>query len=405
MVCIAAFIILAIIGIFVAIISIFKREVGKKYLQMLKKSWGCLGKKIRLQKCETGFKEDVKNTLLSRVIIKHPTWIKPLSVIIEVVSVIIVVVAVWALLTAIKSLLALWTLGTCNVTKPAACSLGAEVCSIDESEPSNIFEATGRWFEEWGEIFAAIPDKFRNYDADSFDFYTIEISSNDQPTAIDIVDPGCSVCLRSYRNQKTSGFFDQYHTKIVFFAIQNPDGSYKFKNSELLVRTAIALNEIKSELAAKFIDAIFTGKSSDEKYENQSYQGIFNEVSSEEAERIINQIFGIIELSKTDYGTVKNTIYSDRVTEIMNKNKAIVENEIHAKGIPTMLYDGVKHTGLYKLPEWKCFIYNIFRPTTVFSVENIQRKILTWFWPRYNIILILYFRQDARWCLNYQKNK
>ena len=99
MVCIAAFIILIIIGLFIAIISIFKREVGKTYLKMMSKAWSCVGKKVRLQKCETGFKEDVKNTVLSRVIVKHPTWVKPLSVIIEIVSVVIVLVAAWALLT------------------------------------------------------------------------------------------------------------------------------------------------------------------------------------------------------------------------------------------------------------------------------------------------------------------
>ena len=142
MVCIAAFIILTIIGLFVAFISIFKRDFGKRYLKVFKKAWGCVGKKVRLQKCETGFKEDVKNTILSKVIIKHPNWVKPLSIVMEVVSVIIVAITVWALATAIKSLLALWALGTCNVTKPAACSLGAEVCSIDEEEPKNIFEAT-----------------------------------------------------------------------------------------------------------------------------------------------------------------------------------------------------------------------------------------------------------------------
>ena len=91
MVCIAAFIILTLIGVFVAIVSIFKPKVGKAYWKMFKKAWGCLWKKVRLQKCETGFKDDVKNTLLSRVIIKHPKWVKPLSVIIEVISVIIVI--------------------------------------------------------------------------------------------------------------------------------------------------------------------------------------------------------------------------------------------------------------------------------------------------------------------------
>ena len=38
MVCIAAFIILIIVGIFVAFISIFKPKVGKRYLKILKKT-------------------------------------------------------------------------------------------------------------------------------------------------------------------------------------------------------------------------------------------------------------------------------------------------------------------------------------------------------------------------------
>ena len=103
MVCIAAFIILAIIGVFVALISIFKPKVGKAYLKALKKAWGCLWKKVRLQKCETGFKDDVKNTLLSRVMLKKPKLVKPLSILIEILSVVIVVVVVWAILTARSS--------------------------------------------------------------------------------------------------------------------------------------------------------------------------------------------------------------------------------------------------------------------------------------------------------------
>lgn len=348
MVCIAAFIILAIIGIFVAIISIFKREVGKKYLQMLKKSWGCLGKKIRLQKCETGFKEDVKNTLLSRVIIKHPTWIKPLSAIIEIVSVIIVVVAVWALLTAIKSLLALWALGTCNVTKPAACSLGAEVCSIDESEPSNIFEATGRWFEEWGEIFGAIPDKFKDYDPNNFDFYTFTVKKNDQPTAVDILDPGCSVCLASYLNQKSSGFFDSYNVKIVLFAIKNPDGSFKFRNSDLIVRTAYALNEANPELTVKLLDRIFTTRDDD----GTNFQSKFNNVySADEAAAKLDEFVAELGLSEQEVSDIRAAANSDQINTLIEKNRTIVENELHLKGIPTMLYDNQKHTGLYKAAE------------------------------------------------------
>ena len=347
MVCIAAFIILALIGVFVAIISIFKPKVGKSYWKMFKKAWGCLWKKVRLQKCETGFKDDVKNTLLSRVIIKHPKWVKPLSVIIEVISVIIVIVAIWAVLTAIKSLLALWALGSCNVTKPSACSLGAEVCSIDESEPTNAIEATGRWFAEWGEIFEAIPDKFRSYNADDYDFSYITVPGADEsrPAAVDIFDPGCSVCMISYRNQKSSGFFNNYAVRLVPFAIQDADDNYKFKNSELIVRYMLATEKIKPGAAIDILDHIFTGKNS----EGISYQNKFNDdYTAEQATAKLEQWLKDAGLSEEEIAKVRELINSPDITEEMAMNRDIIEHQLRVKGIPTMIYDSTRHTGLYK---------------------------------------------------------
>ena len=348
MVCIAAFIILALIGVFVALISIFKPKVGKAYLKAMKKAWGCLWKKVRLQKCETGFKDDVKNSLLSKVIIKHPKWVKPLSIIIEVLSVIIVVVAIWAILTAIKSLLALWALGSCNVTKPSACSLGAEVCSIDESEPTNVFEATGRWFTEWGEIFEAIPDKFKTYKAEDYDFNYISINGGETdglPIAVDIFDPGCSVCLSSYRNQKESGFFDTHNVRLVPFAIQGADDSYKFKNSEIVVRYMFAAEQFRSGLSLYIIDKIFTGKNS----EDISYQRKFNDdYTREEATAKIES--WLIEAGVEDKGVaeIREIANYPEITDKMNQNRDIIEHQLKVKGIPTMLIDGKRHTGLWK---------------------------------------------------------
>ena len=350
MVCIAAFIILAIIGVFVAFISIFKPKVGKAYLKAMKKAWGCLWKKVRLQKCETGFKDDVKNGLLSRVMLKHPKWVKPLSIVIEVVSVIIVIVAVWALLTAIKSLLALWALGSCNVTKPSACSLGAEVCSIDESEPSNPLEATGRWFTEWGEIFEAIPDKFRSYKAEDYDFnyVTVPGSGDNRPLAVDIFDPGCSVCMMSYRNQKEAGFFDKYDTRMVPFAIQDADNNYKFKNSEVIVRYMFASEQFQSGLAVKIIDKIFTGENS----EGLSYQYKFNEdYSREEAVQKLEAWLKSFGLDDKGVAEIRTIADYPEIGDKMASNRNIVENQLRVKGIPTMIYDGGRHTGLWKASE------------------------------------------------------
>ena len=348
MVCIAAFIILAIVGVFVAIVSIFKPKVWKSYTKALKKAWGCLWKKVRLQKCETGFKDDVKNTLLSRIMLKHPKWVKPLSIIIEIVSIVIVVVVVWAILTAIKSLLALWALGSCNVTKPSACTLGAEVCSIDESEPSNVFEATGRWFTEWGEIFEAIPEKFKTYHAEDYDFNYVNINGTDVDglsTVVDIFDPGCSVCMISYRNQKEAGFFDEYNVHLVPFAIQDSDNNYKFKNSEIIVRYVFAAEQIKSDYALLIIDKIFTEKNS----EGLSYQNKFNEdYSNEEATAKLESWLKNAGASKDDIKKIRNLIQSEEITDKMLKNREIVENQLKVKGIPTIIIDGKKHTGLWK---------------------------------------------------------
>ncbi len=348
MVCIAAFVILALIGLFVGIISIFKPKVGKSYLKIFKKAWGCLWKKVRLQKCETGFKDDVKNTILSRVIIKHPKWVKPLSMIIEILSVIIVVVAVWALLTAVKSLLALWALGSCNVTTPSACTLGAEICSIDESEPSNIFEATGRWFTEWGEIFEAIPEKFKNYKAEDYEFSYISANPGigaDRPIVVDILDPGCSVCMISYKNQKAAGFFNEHDVHIVPFAIPNADGGYKFKNSEIIVKYMLAAEQIRSGVAVTLLDHIFTEKNAD----GISYQNLFNEdFSHDDAIRQLETWLKEANLNDSGIAEIRKIVDYPETANKMQNNRNIIENQLNVRGIPTILYDGKKHTGLWK---------------------------------------------------------
>ncbi|MCR5832794.1 MAG: hypothetical protein K6G36_02560 [Candidatus Saccharibacteria bacterium] len=352
MVCIAAFIILAVIGLFVAIISIFKREVGKTYLKMMKKALGCVSKKVRLQKCETGFKEDVKNTVLSKVIIKHPKWVKPLSIIMEIVSVIIVVVTVWALLTAIKSLLALWTLGTCNVTKPSACTMTSEQCDLSgEKEPSNILEATGRWFTEWGDIFGAIPDKFRNWNPEQFALKTINVKNENQdaPIAVDILDPGCSACYKSYNNQKDSGFMEKYNLKIVVLPIQSSEGDYKFKNSETIARYIYAAQTISDDLSVYILDGVFTRKKEYEDKHTEIYQNVFNtKIDKEKTISTLDQWAKEYNVPEEDINKIHERMNSEDVTNILKNNYKIVQEEIRAIGIPTMLYDGGRHTGLYE---------------------------------------------------------
>lgn len=347
MVCIAAFIILCLVGIFVAFLSIFRRDIGKKYWAVFKKAWGCVGKKVTLQKCETNFKDDVKNSLLSKVVLKHPKWVKPLGVAIEVSAILIVLITVWSLVEAIKAILALWVFGTCNVSQPASCALGAEVCGIDAEEPKNPIEWTGRWFSEWGEIFANIPDRFHSWNVEDYlvEPYSFANKYQDgRPLAMDIFDPGCSVCVQSYRNQKSSGFFDQYNTVLMIYPIQLPDGSYKFNNSDLVARYMHAANVLDTDYAPQILNRIFT--------ENDDsgimYQTVIMQSSREDAAKLLQSWLKEFGMEKNKISELVALVDSDTVTQIMQEVSDMVENRIHAKGIPTLLYDGKKHNGLYK---------------------------------------------------------
>lgn len=340
MVCIAAFIILALLGIFVAIVSIFKRDIGVTYWKVFKKAWGCVWKKVRLQKCETNFKDDVKNSLLKKVVLTKPKLVKPLSVVIEVLSVAIVAVVVWALLTSIKALLALWTLGTCNVSHPASCALGSESCSIDETDLN--------WFTEWGEIFAAVPDRFHSWDAESYIIEpVVKIGSSEMTNnyALDIIDPGCSACMQSYKNQLNGDFIKKHNILIMVYPIELDDGSYKFANSGIIARYIHASNLKTNDYGLKILDRIFTEKDKS----GTIYQNVFNNnLNSQEAEELLISWLAEFGADETEIKEISKLANSEEVTELMARIKAMVTETVRAKGIPTLIYDGRKHLGLYK---------------------------------------------------------
>lgn len=347
MVCIAAFIILCLVGVFVAILSIFRRDIGRKYWAVFKKSWGCVGKKVTLQKCETNFKDDVKNSLLSKVVLKHPKWVKPLGTAIEVGSVLIVFITIWSLVESIKALLAIWVFGTCNVSQPESCALGAEVCGIEAAEPTNPIEWTGRWFSEWGEIFTNIPDRFHSWNAEDYlvEPYSFATQYQDnKPLAVDIFDPGCTICMQSYRNQKDSGFFEQNNTVLMVYPIELPDGGYKFANSDLIARYIHASDLLDTDYAMQIVDRLFT--ESDDNGVN--YQAVFLGASREKAEQLLQEWLQDFGASKKEIEQIQRAALGDEVTEIMAQVKTMVESTIHVKGIPTLIYDGKKHNGLYR---------------------------------------------------------
>ena len=358
MVCVAAFIILCLISVIVGFLSIFKRDIGAKWWKVFKKAWHCVFKKVRLQKCDTNFKEDVKNSILKKVVVKHPKWTKPISIAIEIVAVLIVLITVWSIVIAIKSLLALWVFGTCNVSQPSQCALGAEVCSIDQAEPRNIFEKIGRGIGEWGEIFSAIPDRIKTWDADSFDIPTVVQAGNkDGEPALAIIDPGCSVCMQSYRNlQSDTEFLEKYNIKTAVYPIKLPDGSYKFKHSGLIARYLYAMNIIQANDDAtkcgyvNYADATINKIFTQHNEQGINYQAVINnEPSDYNVARLIGQWLEGWGASTARIEQIESMVNdSAEIDELMSKATQIIEQEVKPKGIPVMIYDGKKHNGLFQ---------------------------------------------------------
>ncbi|MBQ8991992.1 hypothetical protein IJ103_03390 [Candidatus Saccharibacteria bacterium] len=358
MVCIAAFIILIIVGVFVAFLSIFKRDLGRKYLKVLKKSWHCFTRHITFRKCDTSFQDDVKTALLKKVVLKKPEAVKPLSIMIEIASVLIVLVTAWSLIEGVKAGLAIWTLGTCNVSHPASCALGAESCSIDEEDLN--------WFSEWGEIFAAIPDRLKTWNAEDYLVTPVEsineLALSDYelegtPSALDIMDPGCTVCLSSFRNQlKDTEFLKNHIVYIMLYVIENPDGTPKFKNSDLLTNYYYALllkdaeagkgdDSTYADLSLKLLNRLYTESSPS----HQNWQYLFNnEYDAATAEATLKSWLKEWGLKDAQIKSVAEKATSDDVKAHIAKIRTMIEEQIKPKGIPTLIYDGKKHLGLYK---------------------------------------------------------
>lgn len=342
MVCIAAFIILVLVGVFVAAISIFKRDFGKKYLKALKKSFHCFGKKVRLQKCDTNFSDDVKTLMLRKVILKKPKLVKPLSISIEIASVLLVLVTVWSIIEATKAGLSLWVFGTCNISQPSNCALGADSCGLDEDNLN--------WFTEWGELFSNIPDRIRSWRTEQYEYFNYAFITGDDVdnAALAIIDPGCSVCLQSYVNIKNStSFLKEHQLRVVLYPIRNTDGELRFKNSEVIARFILATNQIMDtyDYSAKIIDRIFTG------YDDNGviYQSVFNNDLDQEAAK--NLLFDWLNewgISSASIDAIHDAMDSEEITSQLTYNIETVNAKIKPKGIPTMVYDGKKHLGLYK---------------------------------------------------------
>lgn len=359
MICIAAFIILALCLLTVPIIRIFNKKLANNIVSLFKKSMHCFSRRVILRKCDTSFKDDIKNSLLRKVVLKHPGWVKPLSHGIEVASVLIVIVTVWSLLVGVKSLVSLYVYGTCDVVNPNACLLGTtESCSIDEAPidfTKDPLGWTGNWFKQYGDAIAAIPTRMKHWEAK--DYLPEQVSyyggyHADRPLALDIFDPGCIICKRSFAAQKQSGFFDKYNVVLLPYPIKSSTTSngYKFQNSYLVASYLIAtqikpLDGATNPVAWQIAERMYTGTTKD----GDSYQNAFNVAYTEsKAESVLKDWLRDFGYNDQQVDEISKLAHSDQVKKAIDKNYDIVDNQVKTKMIPTVIFNGQRHDGEFK---------------------------------------------------------
>ena len=346
MVCIAAFIILCLIGIFVLIISIWKPEVGKKYFKLFNKALQCVGRRLTLQKCETNFKEDIKNSILKKVLITKPKLVKPISIAVEVLAVVIVFVAVFSLAEAIKSGLALYSLGTCNVSSPDSCVLGSyDSCPVDQEKLN--------WFQEWGVILSNILDRIKKWNAaDYLDENSIYYGRFDpgKESALDVFDPLCSKCVDSFKAQLDNGFFDKYNVAVIPYSIKGDTREYRFNNSYLLSTYLLAVHEVPLSSGMSPTWELIRKLTYEEQSPGITWQSalLSDEMTEYDVQNIMNTWLMSIGYDDVEIEKITELTRSEVIKNKMRENEKLVEETIKIRGVPTTIYDGKKHTGVYK---------------------------------------------------------
>jgi len=355
MLCIAAFIILTIIVSLVPIIRIFNKKVADSIWKLFKKALYCVSRRATFRKCDSSFKDDIKNTILRKVVLKRPKMIKPLSIIIEITATLIIVISLWSVLIGVKSLLSLYVYGTCDISRPASCSLSGESCGID-SAPINFrqnpIKWTRNWFTQFGNIIVNIPTRMRTWDANKF------IPENSLPynefrwrtTALKISDPGCIACQNSFRNKLEAGFFEEHNVALMLYPIKYPDGEFVFANSYLITSyiEAARLNRLENSerpIEWLMIERLFTGKDDN----GREFQALFNvSFNEQEAREVLESWLKDFGYSESEIREIAELADSDKVREIIERNRDIVNNEIRTKQIPTTIYNGRRREGLFE---------------------------------------------------------
>lgn len=342
MFCIAAFIVLLVLGI-----------VSAKYRKLLKKAWHCVWRKTTLRACDSTFKDELKATLLAPVAVTHPKLVKPLSIAIEVGAWILVITTIVSLYIVLRAGLNLYVYGTCDTQNASSCSLGAKACSINSVKPSfgqslmagNVIGAFTNEAETIGQTISEVPNRMKHWEAkDYLPEYPSYKDTYDKtkPLVVEIIDPGCIVCKETYNNIVNSGFDKTHNIAYIPYAIKIGN-TYKFSNSGLTASYLTALR-IEGTHTDWFILSKLYGN--EKRTDGLDWQTYMNSAPHETAKQQLITWMREDGMSTQDINQTNKLASSPQVAKIVDNGRYIVDHKVHTLKIPSLIFDGRLHSGL-----------------------------------------------------------
>lgn len=349
MLCIAAFIVFLILGIFSAY-----------YRRLAAKAWYCVGRRLTFRPCDINFSQEIKGKIIGKMILTKPRLAKFIGKWIDWIAFVFVVLTIWSLLSVLVGGLNLFVYDTCTPSAPESCSLGGESCGINTTELS-ITDAIrlnklGEWvtqpFTSFADTVSRIPARFQTWNAADYvaptGTYYLPFDSA-KITAVEAIDPGCLYCKKLFGNIKTAGFEQTHNLTYLLYPIPDtttPSGT-KFKYSTQVASyieatKMVPLSATGSKISADWqvLEYLFTDNAG--KDENLQYR-MNNVFTPEQMTSTLSKILLSIGYTPAEVEKIAQLASSPEVQTALAAQRTIVDNKMRTLKIPTIIFDGRRY--------------------------------------------------------------
>jgi hypothetical protein len=197
-----------------------------------------------------------------------------------------------------------------------------------------------------GQTLSLIPNRLKTWQPQDFvgptPSYYQQKSGN--PTALEIIDPGCKYCKELYQKIKQTGFYERYNLTYLVYPIPDANntysGGYKFQASMQIAKYMEALKQFpleNSKLSGDWLllDKIFTEDGLQDKFNIQYSQ---KEIPSK-----IEEVLLGIGYKPDQINQIREKANSSETTNSLQKQREIVQNQIRTIRIPTIIFDGRRY--------------------------------------------------------------